>query len=213
MITLIRNATVITVDPERQVFAPGAVAVHGCQIADIGPSKEVEQRTPNPERVIEGAGKVVLPGFVSAHNHLGYAVFRGRAEDFGYGAGRHMYLPMANVLSREERRDIGYLAAAELLRGGVTTVLEMEEDADVIAPSIEQLGMRACMGVMVNDVDINKLVTGETVFSEQRCEEQLAQAIGFAESWNGKATGRIRPVMAANGLATSSPAQLRALRD
>jgi len=213
MTTLIRNATIVSIDADRQVFSPGAIAVHGGQITDIGPNEQVEQRIPHPKHVIEGEGKVVLPGFVSAHNHLGYAVFRGRAEDFGYGAGRHLYLPMADILRREERRDIGWLAAAELLRGGVTTVFEMEEDGDALASSIDQLGMRGCVGVMVSDVDIDKRVAGETVFSEQRCEEQLAQAIGFAESQKAMPSSRISPVLAANGLATSSPTQLRALRD
>ena len=213
MTTLIRDATVVCVDAQRQLFSPGAVAIDGGQISDIGPSDEVEQRNGHARRVIEGNGKIVLPGFVSAHNHLGYAVFRGRAEDFGYGAGRHLYLPMASVLRREERRDIGWLAAAELLRGGVTTVFEMEEDGDVLSGPIEQLGLRGCVGVMVNDVDIDKRVAGETVFCERRCEQQLAQAIGFAESQKAKSASRVSPVLAANSLATSSPAQLRALRD
>lgn len=213
MTTLIRNATVVCVDAQRQIFSPGAVSIDGSRITDIGPSDEVEQRNVRAERVIEGDGKIVLPGFVSAHNHLGYAVFRGRAEDFGYGAGRHLYLPMASVLRREERRDIGWLAAAELLRGGVTTVFEMEEDGDVLTGPMEHLGLRGCVGVMVSDVDVDKRVAGETVFSEQKCAQQLAQAIGFAENQKAKSASRIGPVLAANSLATSSPAQLRALRD
>ena len=212
MRTLIRNATLIPIHPDNQIWAPGALLVDADQIADVGPSDVVEQRSGGVDRVIDATAKLVLPGFVSAHNHLGYAVFRGRAEDFGYGAGRYLYLPMAAVLAREERRHIGLLAAAELLRGGCTTVLEMEEDADVLASSLDELGMRACLGVMVNDVDLDKLTAGKTEFSEQRCEEQLAQAIGFAETWQAKG-GRINPVLAANGLATSSPRQLRELRD
>ena len=213
MRTLIRNATVLTINPDNPVLTAGAVLIDGDRIVDIGVTDAVEQVVPGAQRVIDATGKAVLPGFVSAHNHLGYAIFRSRAEDFGYGAGRHLYLPMAAVLSREERKAIGTLSAAELLRGGCTTIFEMEEDADVLVSSIEALGMRACLGVMVNDVDLDKLATGETQFSPQRCEAQLTHAIGFAESYQDKASSRITPVLAANGLATSSPTQLRALRD
>ena len=83
MATLIRGATVVTVDDRRTVHAPGAVLVDGDRIADVGPDAEVAGRAPGADAIIDGAGKIVLPGFVSAHNHLGYAAFRGRAEDVG----------------------------------------------------------------------------------------------------------------------------------
>ena len=213
MTTLIRDATVVTVDPRRQVFNPGALVIEGDRIADVGPSAEVLGREPTADTVIDARGKLVLPGFVSAHNHLGYAVFRGRAEDIGHSPTHRLYIPMSTVLTREERRDIGSLAIAELLRGGNTTVLEMEEDADVLAPFIERVGMRALMGVMVHDVDLERLRDGETVFDAGVRERQLEQAIGFAESCHGQADGRISAVMTANGLSTSSPELLRALRD
>jgi cytosine/adenosine deaminase-related metal-dependent hydrolase len=61
----------------------------------------------------------VLPGFVSAHNHVGYAVFRGRAEDVGHAPTHRLYLPMSQVISAEERQVIGALAVIELLRAPV----------------------------------------------------------------------------------------------
>jgi 5-methylthioadenosine/S-adenosylhomocysteine deaminase len=113
MTTLIRNATVVCVDAQRQIFSLGAVSIDGSRMTGIGPSDEVEQRNVRAERVVEGDSKMVLPGFVSAHDHL---------------------------------------------------------------------GLRGCVGVMVIDVDVDKRVAGETVFSEQKCAQQLSQAIGFAEN-------------------------------
>ena len=99
-------------------------------------------------------------------------------------------MPMGEIMSRAERCDIGSLAIAELLCGGVTTVLEMEEDADVFAPYIEQVGMRASMGIMVHDVDVGRLLAGEVVFDPAVRDAQLEQAIGFAEQWHGRAEDR-----------------------
>ena len=120
---------------------------------------------------------------------------------------------MALLMQRDERRAIGSLAIAELLRGGTTTILEMEEEVDVFAPYIERVGMRAAMGVMVLDIDIDRMTAGETVFDAAVRERQLAQAIGFAQTWHGKAEGRITAMMTANATVTSSPALLRGLRD
>lgn len=182
------------------------------RVEAIGPTVELTQKYPHTDSVIDATNKVVLPGFVSAHNHVGYAVFRGRAEDVGHAPTHRLYLPMSQVISAEERQVIGALAVIELLRGGVTTILEMEEDAELFAPFIEDSGMRASIGVMVNDLNLDALTEGQTVFDETVREKQLEQAVGLAERWHGRAGGRIQAVMAATGLSTSSPALLQELR-
>ena len=79
MKTLIKDAIVVTVDRDATVLDPGAVVVEGRDIIDVGPSDAVSARHPQPDKVINASGKLLAPGFVSAHNHVGYAVFRGRA--------------------------------------------------------------------------------------------------------------------------------------
>ena len=213
MTTLIRHATVVTVDNNFVTHSPGAIVVEDGRIVDLGADAEVSARCRDPDTIIDATGKVVLPGFVSAHNHLGYAVFRGRAEDIGYDATQRLYLPMSAVISRDERRVIGSLAAVELVRGGVTSILEMEEDADLFAPFLEQLGIRAAIGIMVNDLDLECLTEGKTVFDDAVRERQLDQATALARDWHGRGDGRLQGVMAATGLSTSSPGLLRSLRD
>jgi 5-methylthioadenosine/S-adenosylhomocysteine deaminase len=208
MSLLIRDATVITVDPERRVLDPGAVYVEGARIADVGPSAEVVRRHPQAERVVDGRRKVVIPGFVSTHTHVGYTLFRGRAEDAGLACVTGQYFPMATVVTRDERLAIGSLTYAELLRSGVTTVLEMEEDADVYAPFVERLGIRSAMGVMLHDVPVEDLRRGQYRFDPALGEAQLRQAIGFADAWHGRAEGRITALMTPNMTIGSSPAQL-----
>ena len=212
MSILIRDATVITMDGAATIHAPGAVVVDGARIVAVGPSDEVACHAPPGCEIVEGNGRIVLPGFVSAHNHLGYTVFRGRAEDLGHSPAHRLYFPMSMVLRREERRALGSLAIAELLRGGVTTVLEMEEDADVLAPFIERSGVRAGIGLMTHDVDLERLMNGDTVFDPGVRRRQLDAAIDIAQTWHGAAGGRITAFITANGLSTSSPELLRSLR-
>ena len=210
---LIRDATVITMDAASPVIEHGAVYVDGSRIAAVGATDTVAAQAPPDVEVVDAAGRILLPGFVSAHNHLGYTVFRGRAEDVGHSPTHRLYLPMNLIMQREERATFGALAVAELLRGGVTCVLEMEEDADVLAPFIERSGIRAAMGVMTHDVDLEALMRGETVFDADVRRAQLEQAFDFAGTWHGAAGGRISAVVTTNGLSTSSPELLRALRE
>ena len=212
MSVLITNATVVTVDETHRVIENGAVYVEKDRIAAVGDAHVLGEQYSNAATVVDGNGKVVMPGFVSAHNHVGYAVFRGRAEDIGHAPTHRLYLPMSGVIAQEERQVIGALAVTELLRGGVTTILEMEEDAELFAPFIESSGIRALIGVMVNDVNLEALARGETVFDAAVRDQQLDQANGLAERWHGRANGRIQAGMAATGLSTSSPGLLQGLR-
>ncbi len=143
---LIKDATVVTVNTSHEVIESGAVVVEKDRIIAVGDSQTLCRNYANVDDVIDGRDKVVMPGFVSAHNHLGYAVFRGRAEDVGHAPAHRLYLPMSGVITAQERQAIGALAVAELMRGGVTTILEIEEEAELFAPFIETSGIRALIG-------------------------------------------------------------------
>ena len=212
MTLLIRDATVVTMDESGSIHAPGAVLVEGTRIAGAGPSDEIVARAPEGCEVIDAKGRIALPGFVSAHNHLGYTVFRGRAEDVGHAPTHRVYLPMSMVMRRDEREALGSLAIAELIRGGVTTVFQMEEDAEALLPFIERSGIRASVGLMTHDVDLERLMEGDTVFDEGERRRQLDRALALARECDGAAGGRVSGVITTNGLATSSPELLRALR-
>ncbi|MBS35697.1 MAG: hypothetical protein CMO26_07200 [Thiotrichales bacterium] len=209
---LIKNATVITVAGDALPITPGAILIEDQHIAAVGHSEELVKRYSNADRVIDGGRKVVAPGFISTHNHLGYTVFRGRAEEAGLECVTGQYMPMNTVITREERRAIGSLTCAELLKSGVTTIMEMEEDVEVYAELIDAIGMRAGMGVMTFDVDPDGMARGEYTYDDQRRIEQLAQATEFAERWHGRANGRIQALMTPNMTVTSSPELLRGCR-
>ena len=120
----------------------------------------------------------------------------GRAEDAGLGCVTGQYFPMTTVVTREERRAVGSLTYAEMLRSGVTTVLEMEEDADVYAPFVERLGIRSFMGIMTLDVEVDGLRHERYRYDPALRQAQVRQAVEFAEGWHGKADGRIHAIMA-----------------
>ena len=75
---------------------------------------------------------------------------------------------------------------------------------ELLATDKHQLAdMRAQIGVMVNDVNLEALARGETVFDPAVRDQQLEQANGLAERWHGRAGGRIQAVMAATEVKVS----------
>ena len=45
---LLRDACVVTIDPQRRIFCPGAVAIKGKEILAVGPDREVAASCTNP---------------------------------------------------------------------------------------------------------------------------------------------------------------------
>jgi len=76
--TLLKNAYVVTVDNERRVFTNGYVAFHDGWVAAIGPMSDC---TVEANETLDCRGKIVLPGFTNAHNHLIQVFFRGYNDD------------------------------------------------------------------------------------------------------------------------------------
>ena len=66
---LVEGEWVLTMDPSRTMIRDGAVAVHGGRIVDVAPAAELERRW-QPATRLGGPGRLVVPGFVNAHQHL-----------------------------------------------------------------------------------------------------------------------------------------------
>src|SRR4051812_27486329 len=213
MNVLLKNATVVTNDCRHPIYAPGSVFIEAARIKDVGPSAVLAARYANPDRTIDATGMVVMPGMINLHTHAGWTIYRGQVEDADpKTVFRQTYFPMSKMLRSEERRDIGAFTYLELLRSGVTTIVEMEEDAEVFAPFVEQLGIRSVMGLMAVDIGSDSQQDGSYRVDPDLHREQTARAIAFAQNWNGAADGRITTLFAPRGVSNSSPAQLDALR-
>ncbi len=78
--TVIHNAAIVTVDDRDAVHYGAAIAIDADRIAAIGPTPDILARYPAAER-IDGAGKMVMPGFANIHTHFTMTLARGVFED------------------------------------------------------------------------------------------------------------------------------------
>ncbi len=77
-LTTIENATVVTVDPARRVIENGVVAFEDDRIVAVGPAKEVHGLA--PDTVLDGSGRIVIPGLVDLYSHSGCGLFKCLGE-------------------------------------------------------------------------------------------------------------------------------------
>src|SRR5919199_1581727 len=93
--------------------------------------------------VVAGPG-VLLPGLVNAHSHAPMVLFRGQAEGLPLARWlREVIWPREARLTPEDVEVAMTAASAEMLRGGVTTSVEMYFSPERIATAVGRTGARA----------------------------------------------------------------------
>jgi imidazolonepropionase-like amidohydrolase len=103
----------------------GTVLIEGAQIVAVGTDVDL----PADVDVIDAAGKVVMPGLIDAHSHVGLS-----AEGFGYDLAdvNETSDPITPEVRALDALDPGSPAFEELLAAGVTTVLTGPGSANLI---------------------------------------------------------------------------------
>lgn len=75
---LVKNAYIVTVDPQRRVYTDGYLAFADKKISAVGSMADCEVEA---VETIDGRGKAVLPGMANTHNHLNQVCLRGYNDD------------------------------------------------------------------------------------------------------------------------------------
>src|SRR6267378_2981493 len=117
---VLRGGTLLTMDARRTVRRADLL-VDRDRIARIGAG-----RAPRRARVIDCAGRIVIPGLVQAHVHLCQALFRNLAD--GLPLLEWLSMRIWPLEAAHDARSLAFsarLGIAELLLGGTTAVLDM----------------------------------------------------------------------------------------
>ena len=132
---------VVPCDGSAPVLRPGVVEVSGGAVTHVGTTGSPDQGRPPREVRVRGA---LLPGLVNVHCHSPMTLFRGSGE----GLPLHQWLnqvlwPQEAHLTEDDVFWGMTLAAAELLRFGVTTSCEAYFFEDALADAVLAAGARA----------------------------------------------------------------------
>lgn len=143
---LIKNATVISVDPKIGDFADADVLVQGDKIAAVGPNLQAPAA-----KTFDARGHLLMPGLVNAHIHTWEFQLRGIGADWvgsrDYHANMHKKLA-----THYNARDVylgNLLGALNQVRNGTTTIVDWchilrdAEMTDAAIQGLDESGIRA----------------------------------------------------------------------
>jgi 5-methylthioadenosine/S-adenosylhomocysteine deaminase len=147
---ILANATVVTMDADRRVLAPGSVAVDGSRIVAVDSPEAIRERFA-PRETLDLSDHIVLPGLVNAHTHAPMVLYRGLADDLALMDWLQNYIfpAEAKTVSPEFVRVGTRLAALEMIRSGTTAYADMYYFEEEIARATKEAGLRGVLGQTV----------------------------------------------------------------
>lgn len=197
---ILRNAIVVTMDKQFNLFEPGAVVIQDDRILAVGLESEILQQH-SAQNIFDCRGKILMPGLINAHTHVPMTLLRGLADDLRLDVWLLGYMmPVEREFVSPDFVRLGTgLACAEMIRGGVTTFADMYYFEEDIARATAEAGMRAICGQ-----SILKFPTPDA----QSYEEALAYARDYIQRWKNHSL--IIPAVAPHAPYTCTDEILRA---
>jgi cytosine/adenosine deaminase-related metal-dependent hydrolase len=217
---LVRNGYVVSMDVERRIFAPGAIAVSGRHIAAVGPEREILQRW-RAKRTFDAAGATVHPGFIDAHNHIVHGTCRGVFADTARsGQLQVSFADWKADVTAEDEYAAAMLAGLEMLRNGFTMLIEPGSvfEPDAVAEAATLVGVRTLLAgcYLWDQVEVMRHLGGlESPKLYDRAPPQLERCLdelGGQLHRNRDPEALARGFVAVYGLGTASDALLEAAK-
>ncbi len=146
---VIKNATIITMNHERQVIQGGFICTKGDKIQALGKG---DPPSGSHSTEIDARGGLLLPGLINCHTHASMTLFRGLADDLPLMEWLEQY-----IFPVESQMDGGFvkvgalLACAEMIMSGTTTFCDMYLFEDQVAEAAAEAGMRCLVGEVLYD--------------------------------------------------------------
>jgi 5-methylthioadenosine/S-adenosylhomocysteine deaminase len=169
---VIREGHIVTMDPEGTRYQSADIAIREGAILAIGPA------LPHHAGVeIDASGNAVLPGLIDCHMHQ--TLLRGLCEDLPLMRWlNEVCFPKDMAFQPEHQRAAALMNQLEMMRGGITTYIDIFRFPQEAALVAEQSGLRSIFSPQIIDTPLG---AGETLESN----------LTFIEAWHERVPGRI----------------------
>ncbi|MDD3023590.1 MAG: 5'-deoxyadenosine deaminase [Syntrophomonadaceae bacterium] len=184
MSILIKNATIVTMNSERQIIQGDILIKNDC-ISQISEIIDIEA-----DQLIDGRDKLVIPGLIQSHVHLCQVLFRGMADDMELLDWLKLRIwPLESSHDKDSLYYSALLGSAELLRGGTTAIIDMAtvRHTGSVFEAVRQAGIRYLGGKCLMDYGF-----GVPPAMMDTIDNALNESLELISQWHGKEQNRIR---------------------
>jgi 5-methylthioadenosine/S-adenosylhomocysteine deaminase len=165
---------------------------------DDGMIIEVGAGVKTADVVIDGAGKIVLPGLINTHTHLSMVLLRGYADDMHLQDWLQKKIwPLESRLTPEACYQGALLGCAEMIMSGTTTFMDMYFNMEEVARAVKESGLRAFLSYGIIDL-----------FDSTKAKAEQEKTRKFFEYVKSLGTSRIQFALGPHAPYTCSPETL-----
>ena len=173
----------------------GSVLIEDKRIADVS-------NTLSPgdaDTVIDGTGKLVIPGLVNTHTHLSMTLFRGIADDLPLEIWLNDHIwPAEARLNGDYCYAGALLGCIEMIKSGTTSFNDMYFYMDHVARAVEEAGLRCVISHGMIDLG-----------DAEKMRVELRESRRIINECHGMADGRIRVALGPHSPYTCSEELLK----
>src|SRR5262249_30193116 len=199
-----------------RLLRDGTVIVESDRIVSVGPRQQAA--TGADVEPVDARDAVLTPGLISTHAHIGGSPLdRSFIEDRGnpqfYYSGLFEYLPVRGAAQDDEAtRACVDFSMVELLRGGVTTVMEIGGASEYVAARAGDYGLRVYVGQSFRS---GRSLTrdrrrGQGEWDEEQGRRRLAHAVEIHKTSDGAHGDLVRCFFSPAQVDTCTPDLLQA---
>ncbi len=150
--TLITAGYIIPVVPDGAILRNHTLVIQQGRIAAVLPSERALHQY-HSNHCLDLQHHALIPGLINAHTHAAMNLLRGMGSDLSLmdWLQNHIWPAEQRWVNEAFVTDGTRHAIAEMLRGGVTCFNDMYYFPDAVARVSAEIGMRACVGLIVLD--------------------------------------------------------------
>ncbi|CAM3397343.1 amidohydrolase [Marinicrinis lubricantis] len=190
---LIKNGTFLTMDEKRPMIK-GSMVIEDDRIKELTNQNVIDESVFS--EIVDGTGKLFMPGLVNTHNHAAMSLLRGIGDDLALQVWlQEKMWPNEAKFTAQDVKWGSLLSITEMIKSGTTSFVDMYDHMDEVAKAVEEAGMRA------------RLTRGMIALGCNDAEQnaKLQEAVQFAKDWHLQANGRITVMMAPHSPYTCPP--------
>ena len=182
----------VTVDPSRRIIRDGALVIQDGRIVAVGKSSEFPS---NPgDDVIDGRGKLALPGVFDTHVHNSQQLGRSCGDE-AYSGPERLFRRLWPVEAHMDKGDAlcaARLAQLEMIRAGTTCFADPGSYFSAeTAQAVKESGMRGMIARTVFDMGQTTMGDLPKGFFEPT-DEALVRADEMVAEFEGALDGRLK---------------------
>jgi len=185
---------VLTLDPSRRIIVDGAVVVQDDRIAVVGKSADIVLDSEEFDEVIDGRGKLVMPGLVDSHVHNAQQLGRGIGDE-AYSGPERLFRRLWVLEDHMDEADTlcaARLAQCELIKAGVTLFADPGNYYPAkTAQAVGESGIRGIVARTMFDVFSTAMGNIPKRF-EESTTECLERSEEFVAEFDGSFDGRLK---------------------